>query len=371
MRVLFIEREPPAGGIVYDQIRRIKAFVSAHVISVSVGSRRRPDDDDVTNVFCPPVPKIENLKGWLFKTLAARALKNAARRGPFDLAHAHFAYPDGLAALEIKRRHGLPYVVTGRGDDVLLYPGRNSYLRGAVSETLKNCSAFIGVSQNLVDTAVRLGAEPGRCFFQPNGIPEDIFNLGAEDAGRGKRILFAGTLLPVKNVIVMTKAFLLLCRMRSDTDFVIAGEGPLRPEIERMIFNAGVSDRFRLAGQLPAPALAAEMRESFALCLPSVSEGWPNVIMEAMACGAPAVGAGVGGIPEQIISDDYGFLCDPRSPSDIADKLNLALNKKWDRRKIAERGALFTRDKTAKAIVSIYGTILSDSKQRTGESCAG
>ncbi len=124
--------------------------------------------------------------------------------------------------------------------------------------------------------------------------------------------------------------------------------------------SLGIGDRCEFIGHIPPAELAEVMRLSDVLCLPSISEGWGNVITEAMACGTPVVGANVGGIPEQIISDEYGFLCDPYSPEDIAEKILLALDKTWDHKKIAERGRMHTRNDAAKKIADVYRRILNE-----------
>jgi glycosyltransferase involved in cell wall biosynthesis len=103
--------------------------------------------------------------------------------------------------------------------------------------------------------------------------------------------------------------------------FELAGAGYLSRKLEKYILSLNLGKKCRLIGYLDHKKLGKKMREADILCLPSISESWGNVITEAMACGTPVVGSNIGGIPEQIISDDYGYLCDPNSSQDIAEKI--------------------------------------------------
>ena len=68
--------------------------------------------------------------------------------------------------------------------------------------------------------------------------------------------------------------------------------------------------------------------------LPSLNEGNPTVMFEALGCGKPFVGTKVGGVPEVIASDDYGLLVEPADPEDLAEKILVALDREWDREAI-------------------------------------
>lgn len=76
--------------------------------------------------------------------------------------------------------------------------------------------------------------------------------------------------------------------------------------------------------------------------LPSLSEGNPTVMFECLGCGKPFIGTKVGGIPEIIVSDDYGLLCEPANSEDLAEKILIALDKEWDEEKIRNYAKQFT-----------------------------
>ena len=353
---LFIERA--LQSLVMDQIRELGKHVGTHTIDVHYGTPNFTADD-ITAVRCRFFPMVEPIKGALFVGTAMKAADELCASREFHLLHAHFGYPDGLAAFKIGRRHGLPYVVSVLGDDLLLYPQRNRYLRRSIATVMANAAAVIGVSLHLLDTAVAFGADRQRCHHIPDGIRPEVFHL-ATDAphDRAPTILFAGAFLPVKNVLRMIDAFAIVQRERPDVRFMLAGDGPLREAMEQRSADAGLTQTVEFVGHVTQPQLAGLMQQSSVLCLPSVSEGWPNVIVEALACGCPVVGSAVGGMPEQIVSEDYGYLCNPQSTADIAEKILNALDRDWDRQALAARGSTWQRGDMMKQIADVYRQVL-------------
>ena len=92
--------------------------------------------------------------------------------------------------------------------------------------------------------------------------------------------------------------------------------------------------------------------------LPSLSLSIGVVQIEAMACGVPVVATRNGGSEEIIISEDYGLLCEPANPEDLAEKILIALEKEWDREKIRKYAEQFTWDNIAKKVVEVYEEVL-------------
>ena len=92
--------------------------------------------------------------------------------------------------------------------------------------------------------------------------------------------------------------------------------------------------------------------------LPSLSEGNPTVMFEALGCGKPFVGTKVGGVPEVIASDDYGLLVEPADSEDLVEKILVALDREWDREKILTYAERYTWENVAKEIMGVYTQIL-------------
>ena len=92
--------------------------------------------------------------------------------------------------------------------------------------------------------------------------------------------------------------------------------------------------------------------------LPSLNEGNPTVLPEALGCGKPFVGTKVGGVPEVITSDESGLLVEPADPEDLAGRILIALDREWDREKILTYAERYTWENIAKEIMGVYEQIL-------------
>ena len=106
----------------------------------------------------------------------------------------------------------------------------------------------------------------------------------------------------------------------------VVGDGPYLPELRRLIDSFGLSDRVRLLGSLPLPTIAQWMNAASVLCLPSYSEGVPNVILEALACGTSVVATSVGGIPELDRGDGRMRLVPARVVEPLTEALRAAVS---------------------------------------------
>ena len=359
MNVLFIERNL-VENVVFDQILRIKKYADITVLSINIGNYKGLKHPDVINVRCSFFPKLEKIKNYLFYSSALKAFEKI-REQKFDIVHSHFAYPEGYAAYKLSQKYNIPFVITGRGSDILIYPRGKLYYKRMIGEVLNNCSIFIGVSKDIIRNAVKLGLSENKSFFIPDGISNDFFckNKNLNSNTEKRTILFAGSFIEVKNILKLLSAFEILILQNINIILKLAGSGHLEAKLRNECIRSKVSENIVFLGQLSHQELIVEMQNADVLCLPSLSEGWPNVIMEAMGCGTPVVGANVGGIPEQIISEYYGYLCDPNFAEDIADKLRLALDKKnWNYVKISERGCMYNREDAARKILGIYKNIL-------------
>ncbi len=108
-----------------------------------------------------------------------------------------------------------------------------------------------------------------------------------------------------------------------DTIFLIIGDGELRPELEKMIRDKGLERKVFLLGQIPDAHRFLQAFDVFVL--PSVKEGFPWVLIEAMSAKLPVIATDVGAIPEIIDDHKNGLLIKPRDPAGLADKIKEVL----------------------------------------------
>ncbi len=267
---------------------------------------------------------------------------HAANR--FDVIDAHFAYPDGLAAVLHGEALGLPVVLTVRGNDVN-YCSQVLTVRPLLSFALRRAAAVVAVSTSLGQRAVALGADPERTFVVKNGVDCETFQYRPRaearlvlGLGENERVILSvGHLIPRKGFDVAIRA--LSEPGMEGIRYVIVGEGTHRRELENLASSVGTADRVVFLGSLDQRRLAFWYAAADVACVPSRREGTPNVLLEALACGTPVVASRADGIPEALHHSGDGLLCDTEDVNGLRDALKAALEDVWDRESIARRNA--------------------------------
>lgn len=226
-----------------------------------------------------------------------------------DLIDSHYLYPDGVAAAVLARRLGIPFVMTARGTDVNVLahmpgPGRR------IIDAARQAAAVITVSSHLRDQLIQLGVEAGKIIVLRNGVDLEVFRMEDRNGARvalglerqGRLAACVGNLVPEKGQAL---AIEMLVQM-PDLRLVIVGDGPLRRELGERATHLGVADRVEFRAVMPQRELGRLYSAADVLLLTSEREGWPNVVLEAMASGTPVVGFDVGAAGEMIVGEAVG-----------------------------------------------------------------
>ncbi|WAC19623.1 glycosyltransferase [Luteolibacter sp. SL250] len=272
-------------------------------------------------IRCPYVPKFGS---WCNDTLMRHFLAPSFGRivGDFkpEVVLCSWLYPDGCAVAELAGRHKLPVVLVTQGTDThgyLKYPVRRRKIVAAINRS----AAVICRSGDLARRLHEAGAEDSPLKTVYNGVDVREFcprsqhdvrrelNLPTEDPV----LLFVGNYLPVKNPLMLIRAHAELNRRRGASGerparLILIGDGPLRDEMGAAIKEAGQAGMVDLRGREAPPSVARWMSAANLLCLTSHNEGFPNVILEAMASGLKVVSTDVGGIAELVDRPERGLL---------------------------------------------------------------
>jgi teichuronic acid biosynthesis glycosyltransferase TuaC len=195
-----------------------------------------------------------------------------------------------------------------------------------VRQTMLRADAVITVSEELRQVALTEGIAPQKVTTVLNGCDHSMFYPG--DRGEARRelgvaqdakvILFVGSLLETKGLGELTEAFAGLAK---GMKLVVVGQGPFEAQLHGR-------ESVLLAGRQDTNGVARWMRACDIFCLPSHSEGCPNVVVEALSCGRPVVATNVGGIPE-LVNESCGILIPPRDPEKLRAALENALSRSW------------------------------------------
>jgi teichuronic acid biosynthesis glycosyltransferase TuaC len=277
---------------------------------------------DVVHPRYPVLPKIGMSLAPLFlyafvKPVLARLIRTG---GDFDLLDAHYFFPDGVAAVMLGRAFGKPVTITARGTDINLIP-RYRLARRMIRWAAERADGLITVCAALKDELVHLGIPPERIRILRNGVDLEVFRpIHPQQARRplavsGPVLASVGSLIPRKGHDLVIKALENL----PDVTLLIAGEGPEQAALARLAAATGVASRVRFLGSIPHDRLREIYSAADALVLASSREGWPNVLLESMACGTPVIASNVWGAPEVVTAPEAGLLLRARSASAIAD----------------------------------------------------
>jgi len=252
-----------------------------------------------------------------------------------DVILNYWLYPDGYSAVRAGRRLNVPVVVGVIGSD--LRTRNDPITKYLVRRTVLTADAVITVSEDLRRLVLIQGASPGKVVTILNGCDREVFHPG--DRAEARRafkvaesdevILYAGSLIESKGLPELMAAFIQLAGTRAAARLVIVGKGHYAPAIEKQIAAAGLEHRLLMAGYQSSAAVSQWMRAADVLCLPSYSEGCPNVVLEALASGRPVVATRVGGIPE-LVNPACGLLVPPRDAVSLRTALDRALSTRWD-----------------------------------------
>ena len=137
------------------------------------------------------------------------------------------------------------------------------------------------------------------------------------------QILFVGLLAPVKGLDILIEALRLVGD--GEADCLLVGTGPMEEQLRRAAAAAGIAERVRFVGAQPSGEIPAWLNAADLLVLPSLSEGRPNVVVEAQACGLPVLATRVGGTPELIEHGETGLLVESGDPEALAAGLSRLL----------------------------------------------
>jgi glycosyltransferase involved in cell wall biosynthesis len=272
---------------------------------------------------------------WLLVPLLAWGLRRAIRQelqaAPYDLVHCHWLVPQG--AVQASLKHAPPFIATSHGGD--LHSFRSNGVRPLLRHTARRAAALTVVSRQLSAAAADLleSTAPApevipmgvdRDHFHPRHRTRDHFlKLGIP----GHVVFFVGRLAEKMGVLYLLRALADQRRARSGAQRAIAGDGPLRTELQTAADSLGIAGRVHFLGALPHSVLPAYYASADIFCAPSVvgadgdQEGMPTVLMEAMACGCACVSTRTGGIPEFLVDGETAELVQPAEAGALADAI--------------------------------------------------
>lgn len=249
----------------------------------------------------------------------------------------------GLVAVAVSTVYKKPVILTTRGADVNMAI-KNYLYKKILTLVLSKCKFITSNNEDLINKINSLGIK--KTTVIRNGVDTEKFCPRNKKELRKKFglptdkkiILFVGWLIPRKGVNYLINAIPDVVKENKDVLFLILGEGPMRNELELLISELNIGLFVRFVGSKKPEEVPYWLSASDILVLPSLAEGMPNVVLEAMASEVPVVATRVSGTPELVKDGVNGYLIAPESSEEIADKLNKILAKPKAMKELGKNG---------------------------------
>jgi glycosyltransferase involved in cell wall biosynthesis len=314
---------------------------------------------DNYNIYRPkyfklPYPLTENIEWRTYYHCVMRVIEKEKLK--FDLIHCHGLYPDGFAAAKVAKDVGVPMVMHIHESGF-----RKSYRKynRPIRYVMDQADKLIAVSKFQYQTVTTVADEfVGKMRVVYNGIDTEKFSPSAQaSAGKSTRMIFVGNLIEGKQIDILIKAI-----DRLKTKFSLAldvyGSGPKQKQYQQLTWQLNLNHLVKFMGHIENDTLAETLKNYNLLVLPSHYETFGVVLIEAMACGLPVVATAVGAVPEIVDSDEVGILALPDNIDSLAQAIEKALNRQWDKNKITAHAQKFSIKNTVQSLDGIYNEIL-------------
>jgi glycosyltransferase involved in cell wall biosynthesis len=385
---LFPSRAQPVHAVfVYNRLNHVAEHCDLRVIApipyfpfdrfiTKYAERRaipRRDQFGDLQVFYPrflSIPAIlKPLDGFFVLLSVWWAARKLRREFDFDLIDAHLAFPDGFASVFLARLWRKPLTVTLRGHDVNVLP-RFPIRKRQIQFALRHADRVIAVADALRRGAITLGAAPDKAVTISNGVDLQTFFPVPKAEARTRLnlppdrqiVLSVGRIVENKGYHLIVEALQQLRAAGQAMPYLVlvggAADEALYPaKLKATIAEFRMENDVLLAGAQLNDTLRDWYSAADVYCLASATEGWPNVLLEALACGTPVVATNTWGTPEIICSEEYGFLVE-RSAASLARGLQIALAKEWDSPTMVAYAATHTWQNVAEKVVENFASVL-------------
>jgi glycosyltransferase involved in cell wall biosynthesis len=288
---------------------------------------------------------LRRFDGWAMALCSVLLLRRLRAEGA-RLIDAHFAFPDGEAAVRLGRWLGMPVTVTLRGTEVP--HSRNPVLRPRLARTLRGASRVFSVSASLRRLALELGTPAENTEVVGNGVDTAVFQPVDRAAARArfalpadaKVLISVGGLVERKGMHRVIDCLPALLDRHPELHYLIVGgaspEGDMRADLGAQVTRLGLGGRVHFLGEIPPVELKGPLSAADVFALSTRNEGWANVFLEAMACGLPVVTTDVGGNAEVVCRPELGAVVPFGDAVALSAALDDALARDWDRAAILE-----------------------------------
>jgi glycosyltransferase involved in cell wall biosynthesis len=307
---------------------------------------------------------LKGLDSFWVKKAVVPAIQALEGEAPADVIDAHFGYPEGTGCVKaaIKLRRAVFITMRGLERPMLQTRWRRSQLLWA----LQRCTGIICVAHALKDLALSHGINPDKVCVIPNAVDRELFRAGDRSQARSvlkidpsaRWIVCVGMLVHGKGQHLLLGALSRLQARHPDLRLALVGgpaHEPTYPEtLQKMIEKLGLGHRVLMTGSQSPREVVTWLQAADLFALPTYDEGCCNAVIEAMACGLPVVTTPVGDNGLLIDAPRRGLLVPTDNVAGLAEGIEAALWRRWDRQEIASYGAGYDWDEVARQTARFF-----------------
>ena len=262
------------------------------------------------------------------------ALRKAVKEIKPDIIHAHWIIPQGWIASKIKKKFGVPYVVTSHGSDIMGLKGFTNIKKSTLNNAKKITVVSNAIKKEIltkIDSSLK-----NKINVIPMGVDTKLFNPNKKDNSlkrkyqiKGPFLLFVGRLAPEKGIDLLIEAMPKVLKKVSTAKLMIIGRGTLEKELKQKVKDLDIQESIIFLGALRNNQLPKYYATADIFVCPSRREGSPVSYIESLACGTPIV---VGDLPvsREIVGKDRGIITN-QNPEEITAKIIKVMNNKFGR----------------------------------------
>ena len=367
-KILFITSlfHPFCGGA-ERQALLVAQQLQKHGISVSVLTRQFPDLQQkelvhgvqvYRSIRTIPAGKLFGISYFLFCFWFLFKKRHSYDIIQCYILNAFHCLPSVIMKYLFRKKVAIRISATGPLSDFLTL--RQGLFGNFFLSLIRKADKIIVLCSQSQQEAQAAGFNPHQIIHIPNGVDLSVFVPATQPPALSQNILFVGRLDQMKGVDILLEAIAELKKRGLKTTCTIVGDGPIKEGLQSLTRKLNIESQVVFAGT--CSDIVRHLHTAAVFVLPSRSEGMPNVVLEAMACGVPVIAASVGGIPDIIQNGRNGLLIAPDDIKALSSALaslftdpDLAARIGTQARMDAE--SLFSLDRITDAYLALYQTL--------------
>ena len=301
------------------------------------------------------------ISGFLFTLKTIKSYK-------CNIIHAHWVVPTGLIGAICGTILKIPVIIHARGTDIHTYASKGFFFRVISGWTLKHAQYIIATSHAMKQTMVSdFNIPDSKVNVIPTGIDTDLFSPKPENNNNSLNqkekitLMYVGGLFPAKGINNLLNAVDSLFKDNPKLYLELIGDGPMKTLINTWIVEHKYENRIFLKGSVSHAKIPKLLQKADIFILPSLKEGTPNSLLEAMACKVPSIASRVGDIPFVISNEEDGLLFNSGDDAELLEKICMLLENPVLYKKIADnarkKALRFSNLESLKSIINIYNNL--------------